>query len=90
MVSKTVTLINPSGLHARPASEFVRAAKQFASAVKIRRAGEEASVNAKSMVMVLALGLCVDTEVEIIADGADEQTAVDTLAALIESGFGEV
>lgn len=92
MTSRTVTIINPSGLHARPASEFVTEAKKFSSSIKIRdisQVGGE-SVNAKSIVMLLSLGLGPGTSVEISADGPDEEEAVDRLVSLIESGFGEL
>ena len=89
MYSKTTTIVNKTGLHARPASEFVKAATQFDSKVSIRRVGAEDEANAKSIVFVLSLGLSKGTEVEVIARGDDEQAAVDSLVALIESGFGE-
>lgn len=88
MTSKQVTIINKTGLHARPASEFVLAAKKFESKITICREGGE-PVNAKSMVRLLAECIGQGTVVEISADGADEDAAVSTLAALAESGFGE-
>jgi len=92
MISRTTVIINPSGLHARPASEFVSEAKKFQCKITIRDTSQEASeaVNAKSIVLLLSLGLGPGTEVEIAADGADEKDAVDKLIALIESGFGEI
>lgn len=89
MYSKTTTIINKTGLHARPASEFVKAATKFNSKVGLRRVGSEDEANAKSIVFVLSLGLSKGTEIEIIARGDDEQEAVDALVALVESGFGE-
>lgn len=89
MYTKNVTIVNASGLHARPASEFVTTAKRYSSAIKIRRIAEEKPTNAKSIVMLLAMGLMKDTEVEISASGEDEKEAVDTLVSLIESGFGD-
>ena len=90
MYKKTVKIINQTGLHARPASEFVECAEQFESRIKIARVGEEdEEVNAKSMVMLLTLGLCQDEEAVITAKGADEEQAVETLVKLIQSGFGE-
>ena len=50
---------------------------------------EERRVNAKSLLGVLSLGIVGGTEIDIIADGADEQEAVDSLVALVESGFAE-
>ncbi len=90
MYSKETSIINQTGLHARPASEFVKEAKKFESAVQIRNVtGGHSPVNAKSIVRLLSEGMGIGTRVEIIADGPDEQLAVDTLTALIESGFGE-
>lgn len=90
MYTKEVLIKNPTGLHARPASEFVECASGFNSSIQIARADEpDDPVNAKSMVMLLTLALAQDDAAIITAKGEDEQTAVDTLASLIESGFGE-
>jgi len=88
MVKKQVEIINKTGLHARPASDFVMLAKKFESKVTICREGGE-PVNAKSMVRLLAEGIGQGTKIEIAADGADEETALAELVALVESGFGE-
>lgn len=87
MYSKNVTIVNPTGLHARPASQFVQAAAKFESSIFIVKDDNE--INAKSIMGVMAGGLSQGTVIEIKAEGADEKEAVDTLAALIESGFGE-
>lgn len=89
MYTKLAKVTNPTGLHARPASEFVRAAGKFESLVSIRRAGSDSRANAKSIIMLLSLGLSQNTEVEISAEGRDEEQAVTTLVTLLESGFGE-
>lgn len=89
MVTKTTTVINPSGIHARPASTFIQAASQFESHITIRKVGSENTANAKSIISVLVQSLGIGTQVEIAADGPDEQAAVDTLVALIDSGLGE-
>lgn len=88
MVKQQVEIINQTGLHARPASEFVLAAKKYESKVMICKAGGD-PVNAKSVVRILAEGLGQGTKVDIIADGADEEAALAELVALVESGFGE-
>lgn len=90
MYKKTVTIKNKTGLHARPASDFVKEAAKFGSKITIRRLDEEDEVNAKSIVFLLSLGVGQGTEVEISAKGADAQQAVDSLVSLIESGFGEL
>lgn len=90
MLTREVLINNPSGLHARPASDFVKAAGQFHCRIQLRKCEEDARpVNAKSIVMILSQGLVRGTRVEIIANGEDEAAALDALTALIESGFGE-
>jgi phosphocarrier protein len=90
MYKKTTKVINATGLHARPGSDFVHAAAKFSSKVTIRRLDEDSPpVNAKSIAFVLSLGIGKGVDVELAAEGADEQTAVDSLAAFIEGGCGE-
>ena len=90
MYKKTTTVVNKTGLHARPGSDFVHAAGNFTSKITIRRLDEEEDpVNAKSIAFVLSLGIGKGVEVELCADGPDEQEAVDSLVALIEGGLGE-
>lgn len=91
MYTKQTTIANVTGLHARPASDFIAEANKFASDITIRRLqGEDTEeANAKSIVHLLTLGLSQGEEVEISADGNDEQLAVDSLVALIDSKFGE-
>ena len=79
MYVKEVTVENQVGLHARPATFFIQKANEFKSSIWVEK--EERRVNAKSL-----LG---GTTIRIIADGADEQAAVDGLIKLVESGFAE-
>ena len=91
MYTKTVEIINPTGLHARPASDFVKEAGKFKSRITIQKVGAaRGPANAKSIIFVLAQGLAKGTRVEIRAEGEDEVEAVDNLIRLIEGGFGEV
>lgn len=90
MTKTEVTVLNPTGLHARPAAEFVRAAKGFESGVCIRNTAGGEAVSAKSIVKLLALGLNQGCRAEISAEGPDEAAAVAALAALVEGGFGEL
>jgi phosphocarrier protein HPr len=85
-------IINKTGLHARPASEFVSMAKRFACDITVRRTGgdDEESVNAKSIVLLLSLGICEGDEIEIVANGEAEQQAVKALVDLLATGFGEI
>ncbi len=91
MYSKQTVLKNISGLHARPASEFVALAKTFESKVTVKRLDDADALetNAKSIIKILAQGISVNTPIEICADGPDEQTAVDKLIELVDSKFGE-
>ncbi|MDO4543165.1 MAG: HPr family phosphocarrier protein [Clostridia bacterium] len=91
MYSKTTTVKNISGLHARPASDFVLKAKEFESKVFVKNLNvpDSLPVNAKSIMRLLAEGIVKDTSIEISAEGADERAAVEELAALVEAGFGE-
>ena len=85
MYSKKITITNPTGLHARPAAQFVAAAKQFESSITVQITDDDKTINAKSMVKLLSLGIRQNQTIEIAAEGSDEMKAVDTLAALIES-----
>ena len=87
MYVKEVTVENQVGLHARPATFFIQKANEFKSSVWVEK--EERRVNAKSLLGVLSLGIIGGTHIKIIADGSDEQAAVEALVKLIESGFTE-
>jgi phosphocarrier protein len=90
MYKKQVQITNPSGLHARPGSDFVNLAKKFESTIKLFRLDKpEKIANAKSIVFVLSLGIKKDMVIEIQADGSDEKEAVDQLVAFVEGGLGE-
>lgn len=88
MITRQFEIINKTGLHARPASEFVLMAKKFESKVTIAKEGGE-PVNAKSMVRLLAESIGQGCKVELAVDGPDENQAMEELAKLLESGFGE-
>lgn len=84
----TLTVINEVGLHARPASEFVKTANQFTSKVLVRNVTREtASVDAKSILSVLTLGVEKSHEIELTSEGEDEAQAIQALRGLIESDF---
>lgn len=87
MISRSVTILNSVGLHARPATFFVQKANCFKSSIWVEK--EDCRVNAKSLLGVLSLGISKGTEITLIADGADEADAVESLAALVDSEFGE-
>ena len=87
MVSKEVVINNQVGLHARPATFFIQKANEFKSSIWVEK--DERRVNAKSLVGVLSLGIVKGTAITIIADGSDQDEAIDTLSALIDSDFSE-
>ena len=87
MYVRDVVIKNQIGLHARPATFFIKKANEYQSSIWLEK--EERRVNAKSLLGVLSLGATGGTKINIIADGADEQKAVDDLVALVESGFTE-
>ena len=87
MFVKDVVVQNQVGLHARPATFFIQKANEFKASIWIEK--EERRVNAKSLLGVLSLGIVGNTAIRIIADGADEEVAVDALVKLVESGFAE-
>ena len=82
-VTATLTLVNPSGLHARPASELTKIAAGFDAEVTVN------GVNAKSLLSIMALGLGQGAEVVYRASGPDAQSAIDALVAITSDGFGE-
>ena len=87
MISKEVTINNQVGLHARPATFFIQKANEFKSSIWIEK--DDRRVNAKSLLGVLSLGIVKGTAVNIVADGVDENEAISTLSALIDSDFSE-
>ena len=87
MISKEVVIDNQVGLHARPATFFIQKANEFKSSIWVEK--EERRVNAKSLLGVLSLGIVKGTAITIIADGSDQDEAIDTLSALIDSDFSE-
>lgn len=90
MHSKVVTIINPTGLHARPAAEFCQKAGEFRAKITIKKLGDDPKVgDAKSLLGIMAAGLGQGDKFEIIGEGDDEMLAVETLVALVNSGFGE-
>ena len=87
MITKEVVINNQVGLHARPATFFIQKANEFKSIIWVEK--EERRVNAKSLLGVLSLGIVKGTTINIIADAADEDAAIATLAELIDSDFNE-
>jgi len=88
MISRSVTIKNSVGLHARPATFFVQKANSFKCSIWVEK--EDCRVNAKSLLGVLSLGIVQGVTINLIADGNDEADAIDALAALIDGGFADL
>ena len=87
MISRSVTIQNNQGLHARPATFFIQKANSFKSSIWVEK--EDCRVNAKSLLGVLSLGIVKGTEITLIADGADEADAIAGLVSLVENELCE-
>ena len=85
MVTRTVRIVNPLGLHARAAARFVRVASQYAATVRVSKGARE--LDGKSIIGLLLLGASRGTEITIRAEGADAEAAVDALSQLVADGF---
>ena len=83
MKSILVTVIDPVGLHARPATVAVNAASKFKSDVKVSFKGR--SVNMKSIMGVMSLGIPTQSEIEISCEGEDEEAAITSIKEVLET-----
>ena len=88
MIQSRVEITNRLGLHSRAANRFVRLANRFESEILVTK-GDGVSVNGKSILGLLALAAAQGTVLQLAAKGRDERKAVDALAQLVGSGFGE-
>ncbi len=79
MAEITLTVIDPSGLHARPAARFVQAASRFTSRIVIRHDGREA--DAKSLIALLGMTIRPSSQIVLVADGPDADEALAALVA---------
>jgi phosphocarrier protein HPr len=87
MMQTDVTIINKLGLHARAAAKFVTLASGFESEIQLVK--DDRAVNGKSIMGIMMLAAGKGTKLKIIAEGSDENMAVDKLRDLVESRFGE-
>ena len=87
MTSKTLTITNAQGFHMRPAGAFAAAMAKFNSNVTIKFNGSD--VNGKSLMNIIAAGIKCGSTIEIVCEGDDENAALDSAVALVESGFVE-
>ena len=89
VAERSARVVNPLGLHARPAAAFVKVAGTFASHVTVRRGDDEDTVNGKSIMGMMTLAAECGSTLVIRADGDDAERMVEALVALVASGFGE-
>jgi len=87
MTEKIVKVVNRAGIHARPSALLVQTTKNFTSNIYMEKGANR--INAKSIMGIITLGASYGTELKIIAEGDDEETAVEILARLFESKFEE-
>lgn len=87
--STTVLIAHPTGLHARPAVKLTKLAKGFESQIKLRAEGQDAWIDAKSIVKVMALKLRTGSRMDLAAEGTDAPAAIEALQALVERNFDE-
>ena len=87
MIERDLEIVNRLGLHARAAAKLVHMAGRFGCDVQLVMDGE--TVDAKSILGLMALGAAQGTRISIVCDGADEAEAIEELAELISSRFGE-
>lgn len=88
MVTELVKVVNPAGMHTRPAAEIVKTASRFDSKILLEVDGY--TVNAKSIIGLMTLPASQGTIVKIVAEGKDAEQAVKELKALFERGFDEM
>ncbi|MBQ9978894.1 MAG: HPr family phosphocarrier protein [Clostridia bacterium] len=87
MITKEVKISNAIGLHARPATFFIQKANTYRSSIWVEK--DDRRVNAKSLLGVLSLGIAKGMTISLIADGQDEENAIEGLSELINTGFPE-
>ena len=87
MTEKLVTVLNRAGIHARPSAILVQTTKNFKSNIYLEKNNDR--INAKSIMGIITLGAAYGSVLKVIADGEDEETAVEIIVKLFESKFEE-
>ena len=87
MTSRTITIRNRAGIHARPAALIVQTANQYTSQVFFEK--DSNRINGKSIMGIITLGATYNSTLTLIADGEDEQEALEAIAQLFENKFEE-
>jgi phosphocarrier protein len=88
VVEREARIVNPLGMHARPAAEFVKTANRFRAHVEVRR--DTLTVNGKSIMGMMMLAAEQGSSITIKTDGDDAEPAADALCALVAAGFNEI
>ena len=88
VIEREAKIVNPLGMHVRPAAEFVKAANRFKSAVEVRK--DDVAVNGKSIMGVMTLAAECGSFLSIKCDGDDAEAAMEALLALVADGFYEM
>ena len=88
VIERDAKIVNPLGMHARPAAEFVKLASRFKSAVEVRK--DDLAVNGKSIMGVMMLAAECGSSLTIKTDGEDAESAMAALLALVADGFHEM
>jgi phosphocarrier protein HPr len=88
VIEREARIVNPLGMHARPAAEFVKVANRFRSNVEVRK--DSLAVNGKSIMGVMTLAAECGSSLFIKTDGADAEEAMAALLALVADGFHEM
>ena len=88
MINADFKIMHEAGLNARPAALFVQVSSKFNSRIWVKVGSKK--VNAKSIMGIMSLGVAPDDEIEVLAEGSDEQDAINALTELIDSNFSHV
>jgi phosphocarrier protein HPr len=90
LATRDITILNALGLHARPAMQFVDLANEFSSDITVHKGGPDPiDVDGKSVMQMITLEATQGTALQIKAQGADAEAAVEQLARLVQDKFGE-
>jgi phosphocarrier protein len=87
MVEQIVTIQNRAGIHARPSAMLVQTAKDFNANIYLEKGNDR--INGKSIMGILTLGASYGTEIKVIAEGEDEQAALEAMVKLFDKKFEE-
>jgi phosphocarrier protein HPr len=90
MIRRVICVGNELGLHARPAAELVKTASRYQSRVTLVTLNRHQETDGKSILGVMLLGASCGTELEVIVEGIDEESAMEAIQALAEKNFNEL